>query len=317
METLLVFIIFFIGLVAIIKGGDMFVDAAIWCAEKFGVSPMIIGATIVSFATTLPELLVSSVASDKGHSDIAIGNAIGSTICNIAFIIGLCAFIKPIKIVKNTSFLVKGLIMLSCLLLFYIFALDGVVSFKEGLFLILLFILFIIINVLEHLKNNNVIKKRKEFKSISNKEAVVNVIKFILGTFLIVVGAHILVNNGIKISTLLGIPKQIVSLTLIAVGTSLPELVTAIVALIKGESNISVGNIIGANILNMTIVLGISTLVSEHGLLVNYPTIYLHIPFSFLVMVIFVSIGFIKKEITRKSGLLLLGLYVLYMCILF
>src|SRR5690606_32033666 len=128
MDTFLVFVVFFIGLLTIVKGGDFFVDAAIWIAKKTGISPMIIGATIVSIATTLPEFFVSTVASNEGHSDMAVGNAIGSTICNIAFIIGLCACIKPIKI-KKKSFTVKGIIMIVYLLIFYAFASDGVVQF--------------------------------------------------------------------------------------------------------------------------------------------------------------------------------------------
>ncbi|WP_077369274.1 calcium/sodium antiporter [Anaerosalibacter sp. Marseille-P3206] len=316
MENLLVFAVFFIGLVIIVKGGDMFVDSAIWIAEKTGIPSMIIGATIVSIATTLPELFVSTVASNQGHSDMAIGNAIGSSICNIAFIIGLCAFIKPIKI-NRASFSLKGFIMIVCVVVFYVFAFDGVVDFGEGIFLMVIFSIFIMMNIIELKSQNKNIQKNKKSISYNKKEIFVNIIKFVLGALFIVIGAHILVDTGIKISQMLRIPKQVVSLTLLAVGTSLPELVTAIVALIKGESNISVGNIIGANILNLTSVIGASTLVSDHGLLVNRQTLFLDTPFSFLIMILFVLSGFLKGEINRKTGALLLILYIIYLLILF
>lgn len=310
------FAVFFVGLFIIVKGGDMFVESAIWVAQKTGISPMIIGATIVSIATTLPELFVSTVASNQGHSDIAIGNSIGSSICNIAFIIGLCAFIKPIKI-KGSSFAIKGLIMIVYLAVFYVFAFDGIIDFSEGIFLMLLFALFVVLNIIELKNENKVIKKKAKYYPYDKKEIFINILKFVLGAWFIVIGAHMLVDSGIKISQILKIPKHVVSLTLLAVGTSLPELVTSLVALFKGESNISVGNIIGANILNVTIVLGASTLVSDHGLLVNRQTIFLDVPYSFLIMILFILIGFLKGQISRKTGALLLGLYLVYLFILF
>jgi len=316
MENLLIFVIFFIGLIVLVKGGDIFVDGAIWIAEKTGISSMIIGATIVSIATTLPEFFVSTIASNQGHSDMAIGNAMGSTICNIAFIIGLCAFIKPIKI-NRASFSMKGFIMIVCLIVFYVFAFDGVVDFGEGIFLMVIFALFIMLNIIELKNENKNIKKKTKTPSHDKKEILINMLKFVIGALFIVIGAQILVDTGVKISQILRIPKQVVSLTLLAVGTSLPELVTAIIALIKGESNISVGNIIGANILNLTSVLGASALVGDHGLLVNRQTILLDTPYSFLIMIVFVLSGFLKGEINRKTGALLLTLYIIYLFILF
>ncbi len=316
MDTFLVFVVFFIGLLTIVKGGDFFVDAAIWIAKKTGISPMIIGATIVSIATTLPEFFVSTVASNEGHSDMAVGNAIGSTICNIAFIIGLCACIKPIKI-KKKSFTVKGIIMIVYLLIFYAFASDGVVQFKEGFYLILMFALFILINVLEAKSTDAGFEETKNYSTGTKKDTIINIIKFGLGAWFIIIGAHMLVDSGVKIAQIFKVPQQIVSLTLLAVGTSLPELVTAVVAIAKGEENISIGNILGANILNLTTVLGGSTLVSDNGLLISSQTLFLDIPYSLSIMTIFVLVGFFRGEINRKSGILLLLIYILYLLILF
>lgn len=316
MDTVIVFVIFFIGLLTIVKGGDLFVDAAIWMAKKTGIPSMVIGATIVSIATTLPEFFVSTVASNEGHSDIAIGNAIGSIICNIAFVIGLCSCIKPIKI-KKGLFNVKGFMMIGYLIIFYIFARNGIVTFKEGFILLALFLFFIIINILEFRVRGENTEKIKKESVHSKKDIILNIVKFILGAWFIVIGAHMLVDSGVKIARIFKIPQQVVSLTLLAVGTSLPELVTSVAAVIKDEENISVGNIIGANILNLTIVLGSSALVSDNGLFISDQTLYLDIPIALLVMTIFVFSGAIKKEIDRKSGLLFLTIYIIYLIILF
>ncbi|MBW4827767.1 MAG: calcium/sodium antiporter [Clostridiaceae bacterium] len=316
MDTVIVFVIFFIGLLTIVKGGDLFVDAAIWIAKKTGIPSMIIGATIVSIATTLPEFFVSTVASNEGYSDMALGNAIGSIICNIAFVIGLCSCIKPIKI-KKGLFNVKGFMMIGYLIIFYIFARNGIVTFKEGFILLALFLFFIMINILEFKVGDENTGKIKRESIHGEKDVILNIIKFILGAWFIIIGAHMLVDSGIKIARIFKIPQQVVSLTLLAVGTSLPELVTSVVAIIKDEENISVGNIIGANILNLTIVLGSSSLVSDNGLFISDQTLYLDIPIALLVMTVFVFSGGIKKEIDRKSGLLLLTIYIVYLIILF
>lgn len=316
MDTVIVFVIFFIGLLTIVKGGDLFVDAAIWMAKKTGIPSIVIGATIVSIATTLPEFFVSTVASNEGHSDIAIGNAIGSIICNIAFVIGLCSCIKPIKI-KKGLFNVKGFMMIGYLIIFYIFSRNGMVTFKEGFILLALFLFFIIINILEFKFRDENTEKIKKESVHSKKDIILNIVKFILGAWFIVIGAHMLVDSGVKIARIFKIPQQVVSLTLLAVGTSLPELVTSVAAVIKDEENISVGNIIGANILNLTIVLGSSALVSDNGLFISDQTLYLDIPIALLVMTIFVFSGAIKKEIDRKSGLLFLTIYIVYLIILF
>lgn len=316
MDTVIVFVIFFIGLLTIVKGGDLFVDAAIWMAKKTGIPSIVIGATIVSIATTLPEFFVSTVASNEGHSDIAIGNAIGSIICNIAFVIGLCSCIKPIKI-KKGLFNVKGFMMIGYLIIFYIFSRNGMVTFKEGFILLALFLFFIIINILEFKVRGENTEKIKKESVHSKKDIILNIVKFILGAWFIVIGAHMLVDSGVKIARIFKIPQQVVSLTLLAVGTSLPELVTSVAAVIKDEENISVGNIIGANILNLTIVLGSSALVSDNGLFISDQTLYLDIPIALLVMTIFVFSGAVKKEIDRKSGLLFLTIYIIYLIILF
>ncbi|NLV77381.1 MAG: calcium/sodium antiporter [Tissierellia bacterium] len=315
MEISLVILFFAIGLIMTVKGGDLFVDAAIWIAEKTGISSGIIGATIVSMATTLPELFVSTVASNEGFSEMAIGNAIGSYICNIAFIIGICSLIRPIKI-KDKFFGIKGTMMIGYLCIFFLFSKDGFITFKEGYLLVLLQIFFVFLNILEHRRESTYRSKNKG-KYICKKDLIKNGVKFIVGILLIIYGAHILVDSGVEIAKALRIPKQVVSLTLLAIGTSIPEFVTSIVAILKGQQNISLGNILGANIINISIVVGISTLVSDKGLIVTGHTLFTDIPMAMLVSFLFVLVGLLNKKIGRLTGLILLGAYITYLFILF
>jgi len=310
-----VILFFAIGLIMTVKGGDLFVDAAIWIAEKTGISSGIIGATIVSMATTLPEFFVSTVASNEGFSEMAIGNAIGSYICNIAFIIGICSLIRPIKI-KDKFFGIKGIMMIGYLCIFFLFSKDGFITFKEGYLLVLLQIFFVFLNILEHRRESTYRSKNKG-KYICKKDLIKNGVKFIVGILLIIYGAHILVDSGVEIAKALRIPKQVVSLTLLAIGTSIPEFVTSIVAILKGQQNISLGNILGANIINISIVVGISTLVSDKGLIVTGHTLFTDIPMAMLVSFLFVLVGLLNKKIGRLTGLILLGAYITYLFILF
>lgn len=306
---------FFIGLILTVKGGDLFVESAIWVAERTGISSAIIGGTIVSIATTLPEFFVSTVASNEGFSEMAVGNAIGSYICNIAFIMGLCSMIKPIKI-KSYFFGIKGIMMISYLLFFYILSREGLITYKEGYLLIGLVIFFIIINIYEHKKldkGNN----RSNKKTMKKKDIFINIFKFILGGFLIIYGAHILVDSGVKIANFLRIPKQVISLTLLAIGTSLPELVTSLMAIFKDQQNISLGNILGANILNVSVIIGASALVSDQGLIISRQTLFLDIPMAMLVAFVFVITGIFQGKIGRFTGLILLSSYIIYLLILF
>ena len=195
-------------------------------------------------ATTLPEFFVSTVASNEGFSEMAIGNAIGSYICNIAFIIGICSLIRPIKI-KDKFFGIKGIMMIGYLCIFFLFSKDGFITFKEGYLLVLLQIFFVFLNILEHRRESTYRSKNKG-KYICKKDLIKNGVKFIVGILLIIYGAHILVDSGVEIAKALRIPKQVVSLTLLAIGTSIPEFVTSIVAILKGQQNISLGNILGA-----------------------------------------------------------------------
>lgn len=315
MEIILVLIILVFGMVMTVKGGDLFIDASIWIAERTGVSSGIIGATIISIATTLPEFFVSTVASNEGFSEMAVGNALGSYICNIAFIIGICSLIRPLKI-ESKFFGIKGVMMIAYLCIFFILSKDGRIDQREGYFLVFLVALFIIINIIEHKKEDGNNKKSKKTK-IKMKDVILNGFKFAIGGFLIIYGAHLLVDSGVKIANILRIPKQVVSLTLLAIGTSMPELVTSLMATIKGQQSISIGNILGANILNISVIMGASALVGDQGLMISRQTLFIDIPMAMLVGLIFIVIGLLRERIGPLTGLILLGSYIVYLFIIF
>lgn len=315
MSTIILVIIFIIGLGMIVKGGDMFVDSAVGIAEKTGISTGIIGATIVSVATTLPELFVSTLASWQGLSDMAVGNALGSYICNIALILGVCAMIRPIKI-RGNFFSTKALLMILSLAIFYIFGKDGIIAYIEGISLLTIVILFIILNLMEHSKE----KKKSTDKNLiktGKQNTFKNIVFFVIGGTLVITGSNLLVDSAVEIAYMLKVPTQVISLTLVALGTSLPELVTALTATIKNQQNISVGNILGANILNISMIIGVSSLVSRGGLPVSNQTLTQDIPVAAFIALIFVGTGTFKKGISRLWGLVLLVLYLMYLYILF
>src|SRR5699024_8666803 len=268
---------------------------------------------IISVATTLPEFFVSTIASSDGFSDMAVGNSIGSIICNIALILAITTFIKPIEI-KDSSFDSKGIMMLIYISIFFHMASDGLISKLEGIVLVSLTIFFILINIIG--QDSNRPKKRIRKYNFKN-ELTTNILKFLIGGGLMILGADLLVETGVEIAYFFRIPKQIISLTLLAFGTSIPELTASVAAIKKGKDDIVSGNIIGANILNICIVLGGSALVSSNGLVISKQTLVLDIPVAILFMLIFILPGILRRKIGRFSGALLGILYIVYLKILF
>ena len=288
-STPMVFVLFVIGLVLIIKGGDWFVDSASWIAEVLGVPKFIIGATIVSIATTLPEMIVSVQATAKGNVEMAAGNAIGSVTANTAMILGIFIVCMPFAI-KRKEFAPKAIMMflasvalvVGCIFtekfeatytgetqIFYHLSLIGTIA------LIAIFIVFFIENFITMKKSSVQLEPSPDNIGIQQEDDIVptketatkgdwvrNIAMFILGAAGIVIGANLLVDNGTRIAEIIGVPQRVVSVIAIAIGTSLPELVTTITALRKKVGALSVGNILGANIIDLTLILPICSFVS-------------------------------------------------------
>lgn len=324
---ILVYLLFALGLILIIKGGDWFVDSAVWIAEVTGIPSIIIGATIVSIATTLPELIVSVTANLQGASEMAIGNAVGSIICNIGLISSL-GFIALRNTIKKNLFLKKSLIMIGALVVFTIFSWDLTFSHTEALVVLLFIALYLYYNI----KGSKEAKDDTytlEKETLTKQVIVKNIILFVAGAAGIIIGANLLVNNGKIIATNLGVPEAVISLTLIALGTSLPELATMISSIRKGNQDIGLGNIIGANVLNVALILTSSSLISSDGLpiklyninffgkaFVDFPnTLKIDVPFALLLMVIFTLPTFLEGETKKWQGFAMFATYIVYLVI--
>lgn len=339
MEIILPIILFIIGLAVIIKGGDLFVDSAIWVAKVTGIPNIIIGATIVSLATTLPELFVSTIATVSGSPDIAIGNAIGSIICNTGLILAISMIFMPGEVEKE-SFLPKAFTMVVSTILLLLFATSGSINWIEGILLILVLIYYIRQNLMEAkksmiLSNEAAATIAEEECSIVEKPTsrvvVKNIVMFISGAALIVIGARLLVNNAQIIAKFFKVPESIVSLTIVALGTSLPEFVTALTSVAKKEGGVAVGNIIGANILNIDMIVAVCGIISKGGLVITsrnliiggfrfinfHQTLLMDIPVALLMMLLIIMPVILKGKYSKKNGIALLSVYILYIAFLF
>ena len=312
-------ILFVIGFAALIKGGDWFVDGSVGIAKKFRIPELLIGATIVSIGTTLPEVMVSAtdaVASLKNagaEAGIAYGNAIGSVICNTALIAALTVAIKPAKVSRKT--LVLPVVSFFIAALFYC----GVAYFAReftrpvGIILLCMFVIYIVISVFQALRHPDSAEvEEMDGKSLSAGKSLV---LLILGAALIAVGANFLVDNGKLIAAACGVPEAVIGLTIVALGTSLPELVTAITSLAKGHGALSLGNVIGANIFNLVLVSGTAITIAPFKLpasrlISGIPSsLVVDIPVMMFVMALLTLPALIRGKLSRLQGILLLLVY--------
>ena len=320
MNSLMIYILFAVGLVLIVKGGDWFVDGASWIAEVTGIPKFIIGATIVSIATTLPEIIVSTIAAFEGHSilvsgvanaaalsqgkvSMAIGNGIGSVICNTALIMALSLVFMPIAVNKK-DFTPKALLVLS---------LGGSVSIMGAAVLLVIFVLFMLENIRSAKSQPD--DEETEKPQVTRKEMLMHIGMIIAGAVCIVIGSNLLVNNGTEIARMLGVSEAIIAVTMVALGTSLPELVTAITSIVKKQASMSVGNVVGANIIDVTLILAICSFVYRGNLPVSTINIYLDFPVAIIASAIAVIPPVLTGKFHRYQGIALLCLYIAYLAI--
>ena len=239
-------LLFIVGLLFLIKGGDWFVDGASALARRFHLPELLIGATVVSIGTTLPEVMVSTMSALSGHGEIAYGNAIGSVICNSALIAAITIAVRPGKV--NPKTLRVPIAFFFAAAAIYCVAAYGMGRFTRpiGLIMLTVFVVYMVANVLQ-MKNAPAGQEEEEDESDLMPMGK-TLILLVVGAALIAAGANLLVDNGTLIAQALGVPESVIALTFVALGTSLPELVTAISSLIKGHSDLSLGNIVGANV---------------------------------------------------------------------
>lgn len=313
MEIALAIILFIIGIVLIVKGGDYFVDASTWIAEVSGVPKLIVGATIVSLATTLPEMLVSVMAAAQKKVEMSIGNAVGSVTANIGLIMAISLLCMP-AVIKRKDYLLKSILMLLATGILVVGGFFGKITLPVSLILIVIFLVFIVENVksaLSAMKGGGEQAEKKRDKP-EKKEVLINLIKFVVGAIGIVAGARLLVDNGSLLAAYAGVSERVIGVTLVAVGTSLPELVTTVTAVIKKQSSLSLGNILGANILDLTLILPLSALISGQALPVTAAAARIDLPACLLVGLIAVVPALIASKFKRYQGAALLAVYVCY-----
>lgn len=314
MSLALTIFLFLVGLVLIIKGGDWFVDAAAWMAEASGMPKFLIGATIVSVATTLPEIIVSTMAAAEGSTDMAIGNAIGSVTANIGLIMAISLLFLP-AVIQRKQFAFKGALMVGSVVLLWVLCLDGQLTVVEAVIVLLLFVAYIIENV--HTAKAESRNGAAEAVAVdkSKKALGKNIGLFVLGAVCLVVGSRLLVDNGTDLAVLLGVSERVIAVTMVAIGTSLPELVTAITAIVKKQTSMSVGNILGANIIDVTVILPLCSFIGGKLTIAAESmrqTLCLDMPVCAIETVLAVVPTLIFKKFQKWQGVLMLCVYVAY-----
>ena len=298
----LTILLFAVGILFVVKGGDFFVDAASWIAEVSGIPKLIVGATIVSVATTLPEMLVSVMAAVQGKVDMSIGNAVGSVTANIGLIMAIALIFMPAAI-RRKDYLVKSVLMLAASALIVLCGFSGAVSPTLSLLLVALFCVFFWENISEARKAVSTRHDEPRDASLTDRRTIaVNAAKFVLGAIGIVWGADLLVDNGSELARIAGISERIIGVTLVAVGTSLPELITTLTAIAKKQSALSVGNILGANIMDLTLIMPLSALISGQALPVSPAAARIDLPVCLLVGLLAVVPALARERFSRAQG---------------
>lgn len=320
-------VLFLVGFLLITKGADIFINCTVEIGKKTNISEIILGATIVSFATTLPEFTVSLLASIDGHTTMSLGNAVGSIICNTGLALGLVVFISPFNVDKK-MFFSKSLLLIVSVIVLILLSLDGVITRGDSLLLIIILIFYMVNNYRSvvgksdtknrNIKNNtskDISTKGKNYRGFSVLEIVKILLLFATGLIMMIIGSQILIESGVIIASFLNIPQGIVSLTIIALGTSLPEIVSSITAIRKNHHEISVGNILGANILNIVSVIAVSAIPNNIPILSQNRQ--LDIPFMILLLLIVIIPTLKSNKLSRIQGILMLFTYFLYISILY
>ena len=313
-------LLFTLGLVLLIKGGDWFVDGATDIAEHFHVPELIIGATVVSLGTTLPEVMVSATSAISGHGEIAYGNAIGSIICNTSLIAAITIAVRPAPVDPKTLVLPVGFFFTAAIVYCLNAYLTGYFGRPIGFVLLLILALYLVFTVRQGMKNPS---PAAEEEKQQERSLTMSVLMLVLGAAFIAAGAKLLVDNGTLIAQALGVPESVIALTFVALGTSLPELVTAITSLVKGHGSLSLGNVIGANILNLVLVSGVATVLKPFAIPQSSTlfginaSLVLDIPLMLFVMAFMTLPALLTKKLHRSQGIVLLCIYAAFCVIQF
>lgn len=339
-------LMFIVGLVLLIKGGDWFVDSATGIARRFKLPEILIGATVVSIGTTLPEVMVSAQGAIQGSGAMAYGNAIGSIICNTSLIAAITIAIKPGRAERKSMIIPVGFFFAAAAFYVTIAYTTGNFSRWVGIVLLSTFALYMVVTVLqmkrspvteisEEVHEESDESSTDEYSSLSLGKKILahlsgkkntvarEIILLVIGAAVIAFGANLLVNNGTAIAEKVGVPESVIALTFVALGTSLPELVTAITSLVKGHGSLSLGNIIGANLFNLVLVSGVAVTISPFPIPsvsqiggIN-ASLIIDLPVMLGVMLIMTVPALISQKLSRVQGILLLCIYAAFCAVQF
>lgn len=304
------FLIIIVGFLLLSKGADFLVDGSSLIAKRFHIKEIVIGLTIVSIGTSMPELMVSLTSAMTNHSDMAIGNVVGSNISNLFLILGICAIIKPLKFQEETVRLEIPIVIFLTALLYILGnnSNEKIITKFEGLILVIFFILFIFYNIFMVKKDASPNEDKSDF---SKKDILKAIIKIALGIIGLKYGSDFVVNNSSELALKFWVSEKIISLTIVSISTSLPELITSITATIKGEINLAIGNVIGSNIFNIVLIVGATALVKP----IEYSVSYNKDLIIFLIGMIVLGILPIirKNKMSKLAGVIYFSVYVVYM----
>lgn len=302
-------LLFAVGIVLIVKGGDFFVDSASYIAEISGIPKFIVGATIVSLATTMPEMIVSVMAAAQGKYDMAVGNAVGSVTANTGLILSVGIIFMTIAVTRK-KYLVKGILLIAAVSAVWLGCLSGKLSVIASVVLLAVFAAFVAENVRSAKSDMSGSDERPK---VEKKELIIKIVLFVVGAVMLVVGSDLLVDHGSNIAAFLHVPEGIIAVTMVAIGTSLPELVTTITAIVKKQSGLSAGNVIGANIIDLTLILPLSSLVSRGQLTISRQGLVYDMPACLILVLIAMVPTLITEKFRKWQGAAMLAAYAVYL----
>ncbi len=312
MDTM-VLVLFILGLVLLIVGAEALVKGSSRLAAALGISPLVIGLTVVAYGTSSPELAVSIQSAWAGQADLALGNVVGSNIFNVLFILGLSAMIAPLVVSQQLVRLDVPL-MIAVSLLLLLLALDGNLSRFDGSLFFAINIAYVVWAIRQSRKENQQIKEEyeKEYGAGRSSQWPVNLALIVAGLGMLVLGSHWLVEGAVAVAQALGLSELIIGLTIVAAGTSLPEVATSIIASIRGERDIAVGNVVGSNLFNILAVLGLTSIVAPNGVNVSPAALRFDIPVMSAVALACLPVFFTGFRIGRREGALFFAYYLAY-----
>ena len=304
----LAIILIMLGFALLIKGADFLVEGASKISKRFHIPEIIIGLTIVSIGTSMPELFVSITSAIEGYPDMAVGNVVGSNACNLLLILGLSAVIRPIKFKRETRLIETPICLVVTIIFMIIANLNQDISQAEGIVLIVLFCAFIIYTIFMGIKGEKFDREDNSNEAVegTKKSSIVKeLIYIVLGILALKIGGDFTVDNAVVIARMFNISEKIISVTILAIGTSLPELVTSVTAAAKGNSDIAIGNILGSNIFNMLLIIGVSSVITPIIYNISYNIEMIVLILATIILSLFPIIP-PKNKMSRANGIVYL-----------